>query len=307
METILRTDAASAYYVDTELTRFAARQLEVKYPENKAKQVLPMADVVEGNYQIRYKVYDTVGKAKIVDSCADDLPFVDVPAKDYPVDMHLAADAIRICQQDLAAINIARLNGSSSSSIIEAKVRAAMSAVEREHEDILWNGRAALNITGALKDSAVTALSATGLFSALTYDQIVADLHRGANTVFINSNGAYTADTVVLPIAAMAVASTKHNGNTDNTALNQFLRNSGVTQVIPVFAAAAAGTNGRAMFFKRDPEILEAFATPVREFTDFRSVGPGLNWIYKFGGYVGGCNIHRPNLGVVYMDGVGAT
>src|SRR5580700_4649076 len=74
-----RFDAAEVAFMLRELAEVMGRTFDVKYPDLKARQILPVFTGVDpGAEGYVWRQYDRVGAAKVIDDYAADMPSADV-------------------------------------------------------------------------------------------------------------------------------------------------------------------------------------------------------------------------------------
>ena len=79
-----RLDAGESMFFLRQLESIDASVYEVKYPDLKARQLLPqIAGIPEGAHAYTYRQYDRVGIAKLIANAADDLPMIEATGAEY--------------------------------------------------------------------------------------------------------------------------------------------------------------------------------------------------------------------------------
>src|SRR5690554_5233059 len=103
-------DAHMDRRLDSRETAMLARQLEyikaqtydVRYPAFKARTFIPVStEVPPGAESITYRQWDQYGMAKVIANYADDLPLVDVVAREFTTKVKSLGEAYQYSIQDL--------------------------------------------------------------------------------------------------------------------------------------------------------------------------------------------------------------
>jgi len=217
---------------------------------------------------------------------------------------------------NLEEISVASLEGINMS---DAKARAA----RRIAEQMLWNiamtGNTEKNWTGLINDANVTAADVAGngtgsatFWAAKTPDQILADINGGITGIYTGTQETEMANTVLLPTAIFQyLASTPRSSTSDTTILNFLLANNAYTaetgqpltvRALRALATADPGGDGRAVVYRRDPEVLRFhLPMPHRFLPPFQK--SSMTWEVAGILRTGGTEIRLPKA-VRYLDGI---
>lgn len=292
---------------------------EVKYPSFDYAAFIPV--ITEGNEWARGTTFfsmDIGGKANWISGAAHDMPYADVQRSVFTQGFHMAGIGY---EWNLEEINVAAMEGIP---ISDVKARAA----RRVAEQFLWNiamtGKRDgvtndKNWTGLINDANVPAadVAANGTgsvtwWAAKTPDQILVDINSGITGVFTATGETEMADTVLLPTAVyMSLASTPRSATSDMTTLQFLLRNNAYTaetgrelmvRALRVLNTADPGGDGRAVIYRRDPEVVRFhLPMPHRFLSPFQK--SSMSW--EVGGIMrtGGVEVRLPKA-MVYLDGI---
>ncbi len=220
-----RFDAATAAFLSRQLTYIRAQTLQVKHAPLNAFTVFPVqTEIPQGASTALQYVYDMVGMAKIIANPADDLPFVDALAEEWPVSVKEVGAAYGYSVSELEQAAFANV------SLSTMKSDAVKRAIDTKLNKIAWNGDAAANIIGFLDNENVSeyALTADGTGSATTLSSKTAekqyrDVANLIETIGENTNETEDANTILFaPAPYRALSTTLYttaNGQTTQTVL----------------------------------------------------------------------------------------
>jgi len=287
---------------------------EVKYPSFDYASLIPV--VTEGSEWARGTVFysmDSAGKAEWMSGAGFDMPYADVSKTQFVHGFHMAGIGY---EWNLEEISVASLEGINMS---DAKARAA----RRIAEQMLWNiamtGNTEKNWTGLINDANVTAADVAGngtgsatFWAAKTPDQILADINGGITGIYTGTQETEMANTVLLPTAIFQyLASTPRSSTSDTTILNFLLANNAYTaetgqpltvRALRALATADPGGDGRAVVYRRDPEVLRFhLPMPHRFLPPFQK--SSMTWEVAGILRTGGTEIRLPKA-VRYLDGI---
>jgi hypothetical protein len=285
----VQTGTMRGFHRDAAESLFFARQLEyirpglfeVLYPALEAKNYIPLETAIAPGAEIfTYRAMDKVGRAQLIKDYATDPPRVDVMGIEKSQQIRGISDMYGYTTQELRAAMLAQLP------LDVRKAMAARYAVALLVDEVLWYGHADVNAeqsTAGLDAAALNAgmvglanLANTTSFTTPTgsassqlwrrknADEIVADMHAVVNNIVRTTLGIHRPDSLILPLAAYNIASTKRMGDGSNqTCLDFFLATSPyVKNVDPSYRLDAAqsanwsGTTGRAIAYEKNPERL---------------------------------------------------
>lgn len=292
---------------------------EVKYPSFDYASLVPV--ITEGNEWARGTLFysmDGAGRANWISGAAQDMPYADVSRSVFTQGFHMAGIGY---EWNLEEVNVAAMEGIG---IGDVKARAA----RRVAEQFLWNIAMTGKKDGVINDKGWTGLindanvpaadvaaNGTGSvtwWAAKTPDQILADINAGITGVFTATVETEMADTVLLPTAIYQdLASRPRSSTSDTTILSYLLANNAFTaetgrpllvRSLRILNTADPGGDGRAIVYRRDPEVLRFhLPMPHRFLPPFQKSSMG----WEIGGIMrtGGTEVRLPKA-MVYLDGI---
>lgn len=265
-----RFDESQSLFLARQLTHVRAEARQVKKAALNAFTVFPtQTDIPAGAETAVQRVYDSVGTAAVISNYSDDLPRVDLLAKETTVKVKLIGSAYGYNYRELANAQFAGMRLSTT------KARAAKIANDTKLNRLAWKGDVEHGIAGFLGNENVSeyTLTADGgdssdssKFADKTDEQILRDLNAFVDAVGAATNYVETVNTLLLPPAVYALVATKRLSYSDRTVLEQFrAAHPEITRVMSVGELAGAGTGGKdvmvAGYF--DPGYIK-FEIPVR-------------------------------------------
>jgi len=268
----IKMDAVK-FHLDAQETVFFARQLEsieatvyrLLQRELKYRDLIPVSNRDNaGANTITYRMLTQVGMVKVIANYADDLPRVDVYAKEYSANVKGLGGAIGYSTQDIRAAMMAGVD-------LDGEQAASLRRATREKENnICWNGDTETGLLGVLNNTNVpTQAVPTGTggytWALKTADEIINDIRLGTSKVRTQSKGVHQADTMLLPIPQYdIIAGLPRSTHSDVTVLQFVLNNkeayglSTITTLpVELELAFTGGTEDGAVIYEKDPEVLE--------------------------------------------------
>lgn len=250
IESTGRMDAGEAIYFARQLEYIRPLAYEVRRVPLSALRLIPVStDVPPGAKTITYRMFDTVGMAKIISNYADDLPRVGVSGKEFTTPIRGIGISYGYSMQDIRA---AAMTGANLDTSLQ-------SAAKRGHDETInklaWNGDAISGLPGLLSNPNLPLMvipsDGTGglkTFVSKTSDQIVRDMNNLVASVLVSTSGIHTATQIWMPITQYSYINTTVRSQTsDKTILQMFQSaNPGVT-VMPVVEMKGAGPGGTDM------------------------------------------------------------
>ena len=320
MPEIIRTvnlDANETAFFARELEVIKARTYDIKFPELKATRLIPVSlEAGSGAETITYQQFTEVGIMKVIANYADDLPRSDIKGAEFTSKVRSLGGSYGYNVQEIRAAQMA------GRSLTTRKAAAVRRANDQSINRITWLARVNDGVNGGLQgmfyNPNITAatVQAGATTSNLTWatknpDEIVKDLMDLIDDVKILTKGVEVPDTILLPIAQHAIASsTRMAAGTDTTILEFFLKNRpGVSvewlnecaAVNPIPSTLVATPTDIAVAYKKDPmnltlEIPQPFEQfPVQE--------RNLEFVVPAHSRIGGVIIYYP-LSVNIIEGI---
>lgn len=248
-----RLDANESVFFARQLEYIRPQAYDVKRVGLSAMTLFPIdTSIPAGANTITYRMYDSVGVAKIIANYADDLPRADVFAKEFTSPIKGIGDSYGYSVQEIRHAQYAGIS-------LDSKRQAA---AKRAHDELInqlaWSGDAVTNLPGFLSNSNITGYTVpadgTGsskLWTAKVSDPslIMRDLNGLANTVVTTSKGIHKPNEIWLPLSRYTLISSTPYGATypNSTILEVFLKaNPFIQRVIPVFELASTADGGAA-------------------------------------------------------------
>lgn len=254
-----RLDASETAIIARKLEHVKARTYDVRYQTFKARRFIPVAtDADPAAETILYLQWDQFGMAKIIANYADDLPLVDVLAKEFRTPVKSLGAAYQFSIMDLRRARMAGIQ-------LDTR-RAAMArrAIESAVDSIAALGRADVGLTGFLNHPNVPIYAipnAQWISLSRTALEMLADLHALVDAVVDAGKDVFIPNTVILPSRAYArIAQTFMSVDNTTTVLRAFLNENPYITDVDFWHRAdnvpgATGTNRMVCYF-RDPEVL---------------------------------------------------
>lgn len=317
MPQIVVDEQAAFGFVTAQGRNIEAAVYRRRYPTFNYAEHVPV--VTEGQpwaIGTQFRLADHTGRAKVISGKANDMPFGKSTRSLLSHDFVMIGAGWEYSDEE---VNQGVLYGTD---VRDDDAMGAADDVERLLYDMAISGDDELNWTGLVNDGNVASADAgaTGsgssrFWSAKTVDNILADFNTGLETVRSQSGEVEWADTVRLPPEAFRYIATKRLG-TDGSmgTLLQYVQTNNIytaesgqqLDIRPLrnLANAADGERGRAIFYRKDPQVLRFhLPMPRRVLPVYRA---GLMQ-YQQGviARTGGTEIRLPKA-VFYLDGITA-
>lgn len=300
----IRLDAGETAMLARQLEFVYARTYDVKYAELKARRFIPIDTSVDpGAEFFTYRQWDQFGMAKIIANYADDLPRVDVLAKEYPAPIKSLGVSYGYSIQDL------RRSAMAGAQLDTKRALATRRANEQAVDDIAAFGNADAGLGGFTNNANVPLVAPDNApWSSATPLEIIADMNKLADAIVAATLETFEPDTLLLDTASFGIINStpmSSTGDSDNTILQFFLKNTpyirNVDQWGKLTDAGAAGVT-RLVCYKRDPEVLELVIP--QEYEQFPPQARNLEFVIPTHSRIGGVSVRYP-LAMAYMDGTG--
>lgn len=263
-------DADDMYFLARELENLRPQIYEKKYPEFKARQILP---VVSGEGSFDYLVtqqLDWQGKAQFIGAGADDLPNASVTRGEAAYKVEVMGSGYGITLQEFRRAQGAQARGRSLPDLMLQRTLAARRAVEQLIDDVGASGNSSAGLPGFINNSLITPANVANPGSGTTWavktpDQILTDLNEIVSSIRNASKGVHSPDTIVMPeLQYTQIAQKRLTDSDGRTVLDFFLStNPFVKTIMPwhKLEDVGAGTTDRMIAYSRSTEFLE-FAIP---------------------------------------------
>lgn len=291
-------DAANIAFAAQQAAHIERRVLLRKYP-----QVTYMEDMTVDTSAhpyaktITFFAMENVGQAKVVNGHGDDLPMANIDMNKFDASVFMAGIAYSM---SLEEIGQAQMLGMSLDSAMAA---SAVFAYEKFVDGAAYLGTGLPGATGLYNSAAITPVGATGLWSALTPDQVITDFNTLLAGAWSGSLGVELLDTVRLPIAVFANLTARRMTDT-NASIMTYLRENNVYTAQtgrPLNIRADFRLTNRAVAYLNEEDVVKIhIPMPLM----FQPPQPRNLEYYVPGMFrLAGTDIRRPGA-VRYMDGV---
>ena len=288
--------------------------VEVQYPDIQYANLIPVdTSASDWAKSVTYYSVNRTGQAGWFHHYAKDTHVADSERAKHEVGIEMADVGYRYSLEELGqAMMIPGMNLPADRAI------AARRAYEEFVDGVALLGDASKNFSGLIDYPGVTRVDVqadgtggTGSWATKTADQILRDVNSALTGQWVASLQVELADTVLLPVAAMADIATKRIDNTTMTVL-QFLMLNNVyshttgrpltIRAVRGLETAGTGDTGRMVAYRRDPQVLKMHIPMTHRFLPVWQTGPllfDIPGIFR----IGGLEIRRPGA-VRYIDGI---
>lgn len=307
-------DAAENAFLERQLEFLKARVYERRYPEFKARRLIPVShEVPSGAESIAYEEYDGVGVARLLASYADDLPRADAKATKVVSPIKGIGSSYGFNLQEIRAAAMA------GKPLQQQKASRAARAVEQVQDSVAAVG--GFGLVGLLSvpnanvytiPNGATATAAPNWIRAAggnpggkTPTEILADMNGIAQYVVNQTGGVERPDTMVMPEEQFGhISVTRIDATLETTILQHFLKTNPYIKFVEGWsrckAAGAAGAD-RLCVYRRDPDFI-TLEIP-QEFEQLAPEQRGLETIVACHARTGGVLCPYP-MSIAYGDGI---
>ena len=254
-------DADEGIYFEKELEYLKAKSYDVLYPELLARRLFPVDSSADtGAATITYQTWDHVGMAKLIHQYAQDVPNIEITAKETTRKIYSEGVAFGYSMQD---IRNARYAGKP---LEQRKASAARRQVLQLENTLAFHGDANTDIPPFVNNPNFNQVTlGTGLvgdtWADKSADEIILDICNMVSAIRDISNGVEAPNTLLIPEAQYTQLScTPRSTTSDTTILNFVLQsNAWISEVIPTYElklAASGGTEDVAILYDKSPDKL---------------------------------------------------
>lgn len=195
-------DADSGFFFERQLEHIQAQTYDVLYKDLMFREAIPVNN--EGGPGISsftYRSYSKVGKAKLINSAASDLPRSDAEGKEFTFKVESVGASYGY---DIDEINAARYSGAP---LDARRAESARRSVEEKLNDIAWYGDTYGNLPGLFPNTTIpaTVYDGTSRWAPLTGDttltpeEILVEVNGLFGSIDQESMGKHRPDTLLLP------------------------------------------------------------------------------------------------------------
>lgn len=302
-----RLDADTSIFFARQLEYVQARVYDYEYPALKAFELIPVSyDAPAGAEYITATQLQSVGRARVINSYADDLPEAGVMGLQIVNPVKSIGASYRYSHQEIRAAQFA--NVALSTRLAEAARRA----IDQKINDMALIGDPSVGMTGFLNNPGVPTVTvpadgvgASTLWVNKTSEQILRDLNLIVNQIVVNSNGVEMPDTLLLPIEQYTlIASTPRSPNSDTTILAYFLLNNPfITRVEWLAQLSGAGAGGADIMVAYERSINKLQMEIPLPFTQYPPQERNLEFVVPCEARFGGVTVFYP-LSMVVGEGI---
>ena len=242
-----RLDANESLYFARQLEFIRPQAYQIRRAPLNAMKLIPVStEVPAGAKTITYRMWDTVGMAKIIANYADDLPRAAVFAREYTTPVRGIGISYGYTFQDIRASQMTGANLDTQEQY----------AAKRGHDETInklaFGGDTISGLPGFLSNVNIPiyvipsdGTAASKLFTAKTPDQILRDMNGLINSVLTQTKGVHRTTQLWMPLAQYTyINSTIRGANSDNTILGVWMMANPGIEVIPVIELNGAGPGG---------------------------------------------------------------
>lgn len=261
-------DAAESVFLARQLTHIRAQSLTVKKAPMNAFQVFPVqTDIPAGAETAVQYVYDAVGMAEIISNFADDLPRVDLVARENAVKVFSLGDSYGYNYREVKNAAFANRN------LNALRAQQARRGIDIRLNKIAWHGDKTHNIIGFLENPNISVIALQGdgegnktQLATKTADQMIRDINAVVNSIPLATNEVEQANTVLMSPAVYYLLAQTRIPDLETTVL-QFLQgvHPEITRWMRVGELKGAGADGSDVMIAGhfDPTYIK-FEIPTR-------------------------------------------
>lgn len=294
-------DASESLIFARQLEYVRSRLYEKKYAELKGRSLVPFTEEVGMDIEyVTYRLWDGVTLANLVSDYATDFPLVSSSAREFQARLFEFGNSYGYNMLEL------RRAAAAGNDMMNKDILLARRGHELAIDDAVAFGTPQFKTFGIANHPNASLVALTnGNWPAATGEDILEDLNQLVTAMFNGTLEIWQGDTMVVSTLCLRLLVTKllNTGNSSNTTvLEMFLKQNpgiSVTSWTRLATANAAGTNGRIIFYKKDPEVLEFLMG--REFEVFPAQTQGLMVTFPCMSRMGGVLLHHP-AAVSYAD-----
>lgn len=291
-------DAVGSLFFANQLNFIQSKVYEYEYPELEAFNVLPVTNnAPAGAEYITYMAYQGAGRARIIESYADDLPAADLQGFQMMQKIKSIGASYRYSHQEIRAAQWANVD------LPFRQAEVARRAIMQEINTLAFIGNVQGGFTGFFNNPNVPlyTVPADGVGGSTTWasktpEQILRDLNNLTNQIVVNSNGVERPDTVLLPLDQYAmISSMARSPTTDTTILSFFLMNNPyIRQVVPIPQLAGAGPTGLDIMIAYEMNVNKLAMEIPMPFIQYPPQERNLEFVINCEARFGGVSIFYP-------------
>lgn len=303
----INLDAAGDIFFARQLEYVQSKVYEFEYPALKAYEYIPINyNIPAGAEFITATGYQSVGRARIIQSYADDLPEAGILGTQLTNPVQSIGTSYRYSHQEIRAAQYANIG--LSLRLAESARRANDQLVN----DLAISGNAQTGMFGLINNPNVPTVTviADGTggnteWSTKTPEQILRDMNSVVNQIVTNSNAVERPNTLLMPIDQYTlIASTPRSINSDTTILQYFLMNNPFIKTVDWLPQlSGAGTGGSDIMIAYDKDENKLSMQIAMPFTQYAPQERNLEFVIPCESRFGGVVIYYP-LSVIIGEGI---
>lgn len=303
MSMIFDNTALAAF--NAQLIAFETAVFEEEYDDIQYSQLIPVdTSAPEWVKGVTYASVAGVGQAKWINGGAQDIPNADITTGETTTEIELGAIGYSYTLEEVSQSQLHNFPLDSS------RASAAHRAAEEFIDKVALEGDASKNMSGLFNNANVNSSVAAQPFAGATIEQTIAVINEGLIGNPGVKRSTYAKDTVLLPTSVLQTLGTQIVPNTSQTFLHHVMENNIYTlrtgnrltiRDVNGLDTAGAGDTTRAVFYKRDPNVVRFHMPMPHKFLPVQQVmlefkRPG---IFR----IGGTEVKRTD-SVSYIDTV---
>lgn len=301
-------------FLTSQTTYIEPQVIRIKYPELNYAQFVPIDTLAnEWAKSITFFSVDMVGQADWFNHLARDIPFADIMKQKHEQGIEMAAIGYRYTLEELGQAMM--LPGTN---LTVERAAAARRGYEEMVHNIAMYGDSRKNWFGLTNHPLPAIVNQATTFPALIAggtDSDIAQIMQVVNAMLTNiwqsSLTVEMADTLLLPLSTMTLLSMTQLPHTTMNLLEWIKKNNLYTSEtggellirgVRGLDSAGASGNGRAIAYRRDPDVIKIHIPMTHKFLPVWQTGPivfDVPGIFR----IAGLEIRRPGA-IRYMDGV---
>lgn len=291
-------DAANISFVVSQTAHIESVVLKKKYPAITYAQDIPV-DTSANPFATSVTFYasDNIGAAKVMNGKGDDMPLANIDLQKLDNAVSMAGIGYSFSLEEIGQAQMLGMN------LDTMGADSANFAYEKFVDAVAYTGNTAMGVTGLYNTAGITTSSATGLFSALTPDQVLLNVNALLSGPYSASLGVEMADTLKLPLTVFADLAQRRLTDTSMPLL-VYIREANIftaTTGRPLMIGGDHRLTTRAVAYAKDPEVLKLhIPMPLRFLPPQpRNLGYVVPGMFR----LAGLDIRR-RASIRYMDGV---
>jgi hypothetical protein len=247
-------DAQAALgFVVSQQTHIESQVLSVPYPSIRYSEMIPV-DTSANPFaaSVTFFTQDQVGKAKLMNGSADDIPLANIMRTKFEQGV---LDAGIGYEFSLVEIGQAQMMGRGLPSEGAAAARLAF---EQLVDEVALAG--AEGYEGLFATTGIASTAAGTTFAAGTAAQTLAIINNALTAVLTGSQGIEMADTIILPLAEYGIIATKQIDPTSEMTILEFIQKANVYTAStgrPLTIFSDRRLTSKMVVYRRSPEVLK--------------------------------------------------